>query len=116
MHGTSYSYVDGTTETKLNADGSSTSEWVKTITDGLGRQIATVYADNSTNQSIYNSQGQLASTVDPDGVTTTYSYNAKGELALTTITNRITQTTNDVIYDLGFPIWFHAHERRGWFS
>ncbi len=31
------------------------------------------------------------------------------------VTNWFTHSGSDDSY-LGFPIWFHAHERRGWFS
>ncbi|MDR3574548.1 MAG: RHS repeat-associated core domain-containing protein [Anaerolineaceae bacterium] len=99
--------------TNLNADGSPTAEWTKTYTDMAGRTVETLYADGSYSQSFYNAIGQLAKQVDPDGVTTLYEHNAKGELT-STVTDlnqddiidsgssghdRITQTTNDVIYD-----------------
>ena len=54
----------------LDAGGNDTSEWTKTYTDGVGRTYKTVYADNHSSRSSYNSQGQLIKQVDPDGVTT----------------------------------------------
>lgn len=101
-----------TTETKLNPDGSQSSEWTMTYT-ALGRTTEVSYPDNSYSQTFYNPQGQLAREIDPDGVTTLYQYDAKGELAYTAVdmnqngvidfsgTDHITQTTNDVTTDHG---------------
>jgi RHS repeat-associated protein len=108
VHPVRYDYYGGTTETKLDTDGNPTSEWVKTFTDGLGRQTETQYADYSSSHSYYNGQGQLTNQVDPDSVMTLYQYNGKGELALTAINlnrdgnidyngDRITSTVSDVV-------------------
>jgi RHS repeat-associated protein len=101
-------------EIKQDGGGSDTSEYTKIFTDLAGRSYETVYASASgspTSLSSYNVLGQLASQTDPDGVVTLYQYNAKGELAYTAIdmnrngtidfsgTDRITQTTNDIIAD-----------------
>jgi hypothetical protein len=100
-----------TKEIKLNADGTDSSEWTKTYTDGAGRAYKTVYAGASSpyRQSFYNNKGQLWKERDPDGVTTLYTNNAVGELAYTAVDSnrndvidfsgldRITQTTNDVL-------------------
>lgn len=126
VHGVRYVYNAGTDangdnctyveEIKLNADGSDSSENTTTFTDMAGRTTEVQYADGSYSQSFYNSQGQLAKQVDPDGVTTLYQYNAKGELAYTAVdmnqngtidfsgSDRITQTTNDVITDHGTTV------------
>ena len=76
-----YAAVNGnrvTTQYKLGANDDA-SEWVKTITDGAGRSIMTVYADNTYSFNVYNSAGQLVRSVDPDGVNTLYAYNVLGE-------------------------------------
>ncbi len=97
--------------TNLKSDGTASSEWTKTYTDNAGRTAAVLYADGSYSQSFYNGLGQLSKQIDPDGVTTLYQYNGKGELAYTVVdlnqdgnvnfsgSDRIQQTTNDVIYD-----------------
>ena len=77
----------------LDAGGNDTAEWTKTYTDGAGRAYKTVYADNASSQSFYNSYGQLVRQVDPDGVATLYQYNAKGEPAYTAVD----MNTNGVI-------------------
>jgi len=77
-----------TKETKLDASGNPTSEWVKHYQDGLGRTYKTVYAAASgtpTHQRFFNNKGQLEKEVDPDGVTTLYRYNAKGEQYITAV-------------------------------
>lgn len=100
-----------TKETKLDASGSTTSEWTKTYTDGVGRAYKTVFAGSGTpyRQSYFNNAGQLWKERDPDGVITLHGYNAKGERAYTAIDSnrndaidfsgldRITQITNDVM-------------------
>ena len=117
VHGVVYTYdvdSDGhriTTETKLTAAGSATSEAVSSYVDWLGKATKTVYSDTagSSVQYSYNTAGQLAKEIDPDGVTRLYGYNVKGELTTNAIdmegygtidpsgTNRITFTTNDVV-------------------
>ena len=105
-----YSAVNGnrvTTQYKLGANDDA-SEWVKTITDGAGRSIMTVYADNTYAFNVYNSAGQLVRSVDPDGVNTLYAYNSLGEQEYTSRCatsdrlsivlegdDRITRTTTD---------------------
>jgi YD repeat-containing protein len=101
-------------EIKLDANGTDTSEWIKTYTDTAGRAYKTVYAASSglpNNQSSFNTLGQLSKQVDPDGVTTLFAYNAKGELqdsVLDTDRNgaidlggldRVTRTIRDVVYN-----------------
>jgi RHS repeat-associated protein len=67
-----------TKEIRLGSSAETT-EWTKTYTDFAGRSYKTLYADNATQQNVYNAKGQLAQTIDPDGVTTLYAYNARGE-------------------------------------
>ena len=123
-HGARYTYGFGTdvigntctytVERKLNPDGSDTSETTTTFIDAAGRTTEILYADGHYSRSYYNSQGQLAKRIDADGATTLYQYNAKGELAYTAVDlnqngtidfsgpDRITQTTNDVIFDFNY--------------
>ena len=98
------------TEIKLNSDGSDSSEWTKTLSDGAGREYRTVYAGPGTpyKQSFFNNLGQPWKERDPDGVITLHGYNALGAQAYTALDSnrndvidfsgldRITQTTNDV--------------------
>ena len=56
-----------------------TTEWTKTVTDGLSRAFKTVYADNAYHQSFYNSKGQLWKERDPDDVIMMFAYNGRGE-------------------------------------
>ena len=99
-------------EIKRDASGTDTGEWIKSYTDMLGRNYKTLYADNASSRSYYNSQGQLAKQVDPDGVTTLYQYNPKGEMEYTAIhmntntsvidfagADRITRRVSDVCLD-----------------
>jgi hypothetical protein len=63
-HGLAYAYgpTNGCTfqkETKLNANGTSTSEWTMALTDFAGRPYQTLYADNRFTLSLNNSFGQL---------------------------------------------------------
>ena len=65
---------------------------------------------------IYNVYGQITNQVDPDGVSTLYAYDAKGEQTLTVVdvnrnyvvdyslADRITLSTNDVIFDNGYDV------------
>ncbi len=97
-----------TKEIKLNANGTDSSEWVKTYADTLGHTYQTVFPDEAASHSFYNAQGQLWKQVDPDGVTTLFQYNAKGEPEFTAVdmdrndaidfggTDRITQTVRTV--------------------
>jgi RHS repeat-associated protein len=123
LHGVGYQYgpatnVNGsictyTTATKLNADGSSSSEWTESYVDMAGRATEMLYADGSYSQSIYNPQNQMTNQIDPDGIMSIYQFNDKGELAYTALdmardwtmdfsgTNRINFTTNDVVSDHG---------------
>ena len=99
---------------KLNSSYGDTTEWTETYQDLLGRNYKTLYAAASGTPysiSYYNSLGQLTNTVDPDGVSTLYAYNPKGEKMLTVVdvnqngsidwsgSDRITFTTNDVVFD-----------------
>ena len=121
VHGKGYGYgyatdVNGNTctytvVTNLTISGGMSPEWTKTFTDMVEHNRETLYPDGHYSQSVYNPQGQLAKQIDPDGVVTLYQYNAKGELAFNAIdmnrngtidfsgSDRITQTTNDVITD-----------------
>jgi RHS repeat-associated protein len=124
VHGKGYSYGVGTDangnictytiETNLSAGGIPSSEYTTTYSDAAGRTTETLYADGSYSQSFYNSLGQLSEQIDPDGVTNFYQYNGKGEPAYSATamsptetsidfsgssSDRITQTTNDVIND-----------------
>lgn len=120
VHGVHYLYGAGnaftyTVEIKLDANGNDTTEITTNFMDMLGRTYKTAYASATgapASFSFYNSKGQLSEQIDPDGVTNFYQYNAKGELAYTAVAmannetginfsgnDRITQTTNDVLYD-----------------
>ncbi len=75
-------------ETKLDANGNPTSEWVKRYQDGLGRTYKVVDAAASgtpTEYYYYNTKGQLVKVVDPDGVTTLYRYDGQGRQVVTAI-------------------------------
>ena len=108
-------------EIKLNADGSDSSEWVQSETDAMGRPCRTIYAApdgqaNPASYSYYNGIGQLTNSVDPDGVSTLCAYDAKGEQVFTATDleqggfidfggiDRITWSTNDVIFDHGMNV------------
>jgi RHS repeat-associated protein len=101
-------------EIKLDASGNDTSEWTKTYSDTAGRTYKTVFNASSgtpNTQSYFNPVGQLSKQVDPDGVIMLYDYNLKGEPRYsasdtnrngsieTNGLDRITWTTNDVIYN-----------------
>lgn len=119
----SYNYgmelVDGywreyTLETRLTATGG-TNEWTKTIKDGAGRVLKTVYPSSSgevAEQTYYDQTvpgGQMVRQVDADGVTTLFAYNGERERTVRAIdvnqdgyidyagTDRITLTTNEVV-------------------
>jgi len=103
VHGVRYQYgVDNavahpngplryTLETKLNANGSDSSEWTRTYIDAAGRVYKTLYADdtpgslsdNPYSQRWYNNYGQLWKERDPDDVITLHTFNDKGELEYT---------------------------------
>src|ERR1044071_6617040 len=127
-HPTHYSYgieQDGTNgpwrvfyvETKTDAGGNDSSEWIKTYTDAADRSYKTLYAAASAPYpsalTYFNSGGQLTNQVDPDGISTIYVYNGKGQRTHTVLdTNRnytidysgddrITFVTNDVISSHG---------------
>ncbi|HWV99695.1 MAG TPA: RHS repeat-associated core domain-containing protein [Candidatus Acidoferrum sp.] len=79
-------------EIKLNSDGSDSSEWTRTYSDGAGNVYKTVYAprpgvDDPNNPpaqlTFYNEFGRPWKQVDPDGVATIYTYNGKGDLEYT---------------------------------
>jgi RHS repeat-associated protein len=95
---------------KVSASGG-TNEWSKSYTDMAGRASGTAYPDGSFSTNFYNNLGQMTASEAPDSVVTLYGYNPKGEPttnatdmngdgAINTSGNdRITFTTNDVIYD-----------------
>ena len=103
VHGVRYQYgVDNavahpngplryTLETKLNANGSDSSEWTRTYIDAAGRVYKTLYADdtpgslsdNPYSQRWYNNYGQLWKERDPDDVITLHTFNDNGELEYT---------------------------------
>ena len=73
-------WVQTTTQTRLEADGSLSPEYTTTYTDFAGRAYKTEYPwpDGNTNVFAireYNAQGQLAKSTDADGLTTLYAYN-----------------------------------------
>ncbi len=82
-----------TRETKLNASGAETPEWIMTYSDSLGRLIHTIYpdrtpaslADNPVHQTSYHANGQVSRERDPDGVTTLFAYAPGGDLTLTAL-------------------------------
>ncbi|HOX60245.1 MAG TPA: RHS repeat protein, partial [Verrucomicrobiota bacterium] len=104
-------------ETALDANGQETGQWTRSYFDGLGREIKTVYADETTGtetdnparQRVYDAHGQLAREVDPDGVTTLYEYDGQGQLLQQALDlnrdgtmdldgpDRITTTVRDVV-------------------
>jgi RHS repeat-associated protein len=100
-----------TKEIKLNTNLTDSSEWTKTLADGIGRSYKTVFPGGSTpyRQSFYNNKGQLWKERDPDGVITLSTNNALGERVITATDSnrndvidfngldRITTTTNDVV-------------------
>ena len=104
-------YVQTTTQTRLENDGSVSPEYTTTYTDFAGRayKTETPWPDGPTNAvslRSYNGLGQLAKSTDADGVATLYTYNGRGELETTAVdvanpgvidfggADRITRTTN----------------------
>jgi RHS repeat-associated protein len=111
-------------ETKLNAQGEPTGEWVTEYVDLLGRAVKTEYPDGASSQQHYNAKGQLSYERDPDGVLTLYGYNARGERDTEAVrtdaanmseaiaftgTDRVSQTIRDVVFN---PAWGANVERR----
>ena len=104
-------YCAYTLTVKLTASGG-TNEWEQSFVDVAGNQFATYYSDNSLSGGFVNPLGQMTNRIDADGLNTLYAYNPKGELMLTAVdmdqswtldyaTDRLTYTTNDVVYDNG---------------
>lgn len=106
-------YVQTTTQTRLENDGSVSPEYTTTYTDFAGRayKTETPWPDGGTNAvslRSYNGLGQLAKSTDADGVATLYTYNGRGELETTALdlansgvidfggSDRITRTTSSV--------------------
>jgi len=106
-------YVQVSTQTRLENDGTPSPEYTTTYTDFAGRSYKTEYPWPDGGGSVftisqYNSKGQLAKVTDPDGVTTLYQYNGRGELETAAIdmanpdsidfagTDRITRTRSFV--------------------
>ncbi len=106
-------WVQTTTQTRLEADGSLSPEYTTTYTDFAGRAYKTEYPWPDGPGPVfatrtYNAQGQLVASIDPDGLTTLYTYNGRGELETTALdltnpgvidfggTDRITRTTSSV--------------------
>lgn len=104
-------WVQTTTQTRLEPDGSLSPEYSTTYTDFAGRAYKTEYPWPDGPGPVfatraYNAQGQLAQSTDPDGLTTLYAYNGRGELETTALdlanpgfidfdgTDRITRTTS----------------------
>jgi RHS repeat-associated protein len=94
VHGLRYEYgvqSDGgfqrryTKEIKLDNSGNDTTEWTKTLTDGMGRAYKVIYSDNASSQSIFSALGQLAKQADPDGVVSLFQYNTSGALEYTAL-------------------------------
>jgi len=118
VHGVAYSYwanndANGiscsyTAQTNLDGYGNLTSESVETFADPSGRTTETLYPDGHYSYLYYNNLSQITNSIDADGDLTAYAYNGKGELSLTMVdpngVNRITQTTNDVIFDHGMYV------------
>lgn len=80
-------WVAYTLETKLDTNGSPTSEWTKIYTDSANRQYKTIYAAAGPpypySESYFNQNGQLWKQVDPDTNITFYTYNSNGEREFT---------------------------------
>ncbi len=106
-------WVQTSTQTRLEADGSVSPEYTTSYTDFAGRAYKTEYPWPDGPGPVfasrtYNAQGQLASSTDPDGITTLYAYNPRGELETTALdlgnpgvidfggSDRITRTTSSV--------------------
>ena len=74
--------------TQLDAGGSATSQWTRSVEDFVGRSFRTEFAAASgtpTMENRYNSLGQLAETEDADGIVTYHFYNGRGERYRTAI-------------------------------
>jgi RHS repeat-associated protein len=113
------SYHEYTLTTKLSAS-QGTNEWIKSYTDGAGRNFMTIYASNAPpypySRSYFNGLGQLTNQTDPDGVATLYGYDDQGRRIYTVADmnqnggidfggpDRITLTTNDVAHDNGTTV------------
>lgn len=104
-------WVQTTTQTRLEADGSLSPEYTTTYTAFAGRAYKTEYPWPDGTGPVfatraYNAAGQLAQSTDPDGLTTLYAYNGRGELETTALdlanpgvmdfagTDRLTRTTS----------------------
>ena len=84
---------------KLDTNGSDTSEWTETFSDGAGEAYRTAYASVSTSPtalSYFNNYGQVWKQVDPDGVINLYAYNGRGqrEYSLTALSSTATNETD----------------------
>jgi RHS repeat-associated protein len=79
-------------------DNGAMTQWEMTFTDILGRNVCTVYSDDTPNDLTDNpiaclyyddtpgtAGGRLVKQVDPDGITTLYAYNTDGEQDVTAI-------------------------------
>jgi RHS repeat-associated protein len=93
---------------KLDANGSDTSEWTESFTDGAGEEYKTAYASSGTPPvalSYFNNYGQVWKQVDPDGVIILYTYNGRGqrEYAITALSSTATNETSysSLLGDLG---------------
>ncbi len=62
-----------------------TTEWVKTYTDLVGRPARIAFPDGASEQFGYNQAGQLIRQSDPDGVTRLFAYNLRGEREITAV-------------------------------
>jgi RHS repeat-associated protein len=104
-------WVQTSTQTRLENDGTVSPEYTTTYTDFVGRAYKTEYPwpDGNTNvfaSRMFNSKGQLARSTDPDGLTMLYASNGRGELETTALdlaspgvidfggSDRITRTTS----------------------
>jgi RHS repeat-associated protein len=102
-------YRQYTKEIKLHNDGSDSSEWTKTYTDGIGHEYKILYAAASAPypaaMSFYNTGGQLWKQQDPDGVTTIRLFNSQAEPEYTivalssTVLNMDYPTLHDGIFN-----------------
>ncbi len=99
VHGVQYDYPgDGIMETKLDASGSTTSEWVRNYVDPLNRPSSTAYAGGASGSISYNGRGQRYEEVGPDGVTTYYGYNARGKQSVVALRTDSSDSTDGVDY------------------
>ncbi len=83
-------WVQKSTQTRLESDGSLSPEYTATYTDFAGRAYKTEYPWPDGPGPVfafreYNTRGQLARSSDPDGLTTLYAYNRRGELETTAL-------------------------------